>query len=200
VKAQCDRCREIVPLEFTVEGNGIRVRCPACAGDYVVTGVGPAGDPAPAATPVPRGLGVGGMTCPKCGQAQRPAAACRRCGLLVASWRPEDAAQGPAPGPAREAAALWTACEGAWHESPRHDAFIDHCRRAGLLALAAARYGQRAGPDGVAAARLAQIRTLAEQGLFALRSEPKRKSSRALIVLAVVFIVLFVALAGRLAP
>ena len=39
MKAQCERCKEIVALVFVVEGGGIRVTCPSCEGVYVVAAV-----------------------------------------------------------------------------------------------------------------------------------------------------------------
>jgi hypothetical protein len=191
VKAQCDRCKEIVPLSFSVEAAGIRVRCPACQAEYAVAAT--EGPPAAAAT-APAPAAPPEMTCPKCGEAQRKAAACRRCGLIIARWSGTSVAVGPAPGEAREAAALWTQVEASWDEGPRHEAFIEHCRRAGVLAFAAARYRQAAARPG-AAERLVQIRTVAEQSLAAVPRQTERPAAHGRVrtaVLAGVVVVLVV--------
>lgn len=36
MKAQCERCKEIVPLLFRTESAAIRVTCPACRQSYIV--------------------------------------------------------------------------------------------------------------------------------------------------------------------
>ena len=175
MKAQCERCKEIVPLEFTVEGSAIRVKCPSCSEVYVVAGTAAA----PAPTPPPPV--EGGMTCPKCGAVQKPADACRKCGLVIENWK-GGAEQVPAPG---AATALFTKCEEDWSDAARHEAFIDHCRRAGSLAYAASRYRQRGGADEW----LGRIRDLAEQTLMTQprTAPPKRTRSEMLGIILAVF-------------
>jgi hypothetical protein len=100
-------------------------------------------------------------TCPKCGH--RPPAtteACSRCGLVFARW---DAATGQAVTPLDEAGeALWTAVQGGWSESDRHDAFLKHCAQASLLPAAGRRYRERLDqqPSDPLAAQM-QVRILA---------------------------------------
>jgi hypothetical protein len=91
VKAQCDRCKEIVPLTFRAQSGGIEVTCPSCDATYFVAETAaPAPAPAPVAGPVAADIAPPAssdqMTCPKCGDVQKPAQACRRCGLIIARW------------------------------------------------------------------------------------------------------------------
>ncbi len=51
MKAQCERCKEIVPLAFTLGDGGIDVTCPACGQRYFVAGG--ARDDAPPPPPKP---------------------------------------------------------------------------------------------------------------------------------------------------
>lgn len=184
MKAQCERCKEIVPFEFALDGDGIRVHCPACDETYQVRPT-PTPAPVPVAVPDPDS-----MTCPKCAHAQKQADACRRCGLVIANWNPSAAPAAPAD--AAETAALWAACEEGWSDDARHDAFIEACRKLGVLAHAAARYRQAADRPG-AADKLARIRTLAEQSLaVAVRTEKKTTSRSKLplyvLLLAIILI------------
>jgi hypothetical protein len=146
VKGQCEKCGELAELEVEVEAGRVRVRCPACAARYLL---GEKPSPTPASPPA-------GEACPKCGAA-RSGEACPKCGLVYEKWDPENA--GAHAGDA-EASALWERCLEAWDDGPRHDSFIEHCRKSGVLAFAAARYRQKGDAD-----RLKQIRTLAEQTL-----------------------------------
>lgn len=197
MKAQCERCKEIVPLQFSVAATAIRVRCPACAAEYTVEATDTIeAVPVPAST-VPR-LSTPlvpvaeAMTCPKCGEVQRKSDACRRCGLIIARWNPDSAASDPELGDAREAAALWKLVDENWSDLARHEAFIEHCRRSGVLAFAAARYRQSAARPG-SAERLAQIRVVAEQSLAAVpRAAPaaKRSNLRTVLLAAVVAVLL----------
>jgi hypothetical protein len=161
VKAQCDRCREIVTLEFSVAAGGIDVICPACKQAYFVSAKTRAATPPPVA-------GGDGTICPKCSEMQPRAEACRKCGLVFAKWRgPEVLADTDDPSleGAREAAALFALCEEAWTDASRHDAFVAHCRRTEAFGFAAARYRAalaKAPDDEIAAGRLKQIRSLAE--------------------------------------
>lgn len=131
------------------------------------------------------------MTCPKCGDEQKDAEACRRCGLIIANWNP-DAAGEMSIGEAQEAAALWAACLEAWDEGKRHDLFIEHCRKAGVLAYAAGRYRQSGDREG-AAERLKQIRVLAEHTLAVMPRTPppaKRKVDSVWIGIVVILLLL----------
>ena len=179
MKVQCDRCKEIVRLEFALRGQGIAVHCPECGADYelAATGVGPAPAGAEAARPP-----AGGMRCAKCGEAQPRAESCRRCGLVQERWRgplhAADAAEVDLAD-ARAAAALWQACEDGWTDEGRHDAFLLYCQKMGGYAYAAARYRaarqERGEGDAVAAARLKQITSLVE---FSLMKPPKAAAAK----------------------
>jgi len=163
VKAQCDHCKEIVPLEFEVAASGIDVTCGACGARYQVPATA-ATAAAPPSVPLPSG----DMVCPKCQDAQPPAAACRRCGLVQEKWRrPSPLSPAGEGAPAtREGPALWEACVARWEDPAAHEAFLDFCRRTGEFAFAAARYRaalkERGGRDAVAEDRLRQVRSLAE--------------------------------------
>lgn len=212
MKAQCERCKEIVPLVFSTEAAGIRVTCPACAAEYFVAArtddlgaAPPATAPAPASVPpAPATAATAApdeMICPKCGEPQRRADACRRCGLSTdkfAAWdaaRADDAAL--ALGDVGSAAALFAACEVNWDDPVRHDAFIGHCQRADAWAYAAACYRKqtaRADRRAIALARLADIRGLAEKSLVVLPrldvAAPARNPMRTVALLAVVVVLL----------
>lgn len=195
MKAQCDRCKEIVPLEFAVESAAIRVRCPACAAEYTVEATvttAPRRREPPPSLSAPRVAVDGEMTCPKCGEVQRKAAACRRCGLIIARWKPDSVSAEPVLGDAREAAELWKQVEASWSDGALHEAFIDHCRKAGALAYAAARYRQSSSRPG-AADRLAQVRVVAEHSLAAVpRAAPVKRSNVRTVALAAVVAILLV--------
>jgi hypothetical protein len=241
VKAQCDRCKEIVALVFTVEATGIRVRCPSCAAEYSVAAeppaapapapepaaaapaapaaTEPAAEPAaaasasaaatepaakPAAAPSASAAAVKPapareMVCPKCGEPQKPAAACRRCGLIIARWNPARASAEapPALGDVGAAAALFAACEAAWGDRARHDAFLAHCEAGGAWAFAAAAYRrQTAVPErrAVAEERLQEIRVRAEKALAivarAAPDKPPANPMRSVVALAIVVLLL----------
>ena len=51
MKAQCERCKEIVPLSFVLADGGITVSCPACQASYFVPSSIPT--PTPTTTPKP---------------------------------------------------------------------------------------------------------------------------------------------------
>jgi hypothetical protein len=164
VKAQCERCKEIVALELAVEGEGIRARCPACKASYVVA---PAA-PKPPASPA-------GMVCPKCGEEQKVAEACRKCGLVIANWKGEELEGGELGERFAKAAT-----------DAEHEAFIEEARRRGMLAYAAARYRQKGDRQ-----RLEQIRRIAEQSLaVAPRREVKPARSRTVLLVVMIVVVL----------
>jgi hypothetical protein len=159
VKVQCELCREVVPLaDFVPSVAGIEIRCPACHGTFFVPAdAPPAAVPAPAAAP-----DATEMDCPKCGRRQPRAESCRYCGLLVARWDP---AAAPAAGGDEVALRLFAEVEAGWADRQRHEAFIEHCGRAGLLSFAARCYRerQRRDPDdAMARAQLARVVAVAE--------------------------------------
>jgi hypothetical protein len=185
VKAQCEKCKEIVALDFRVTDGGIEVTCGGCAERYFVAQreveAAPTADAPPADA-----SGDGLKRCPKCAEPSGERDSCRRCGLVFARWNPEAAAL---PDVA-ESAELWARVEAAWDRDEAHDAFIEHCRKAGALAVAASRYRSRG-----AEARLAQIRSLAEQTLAATpKSQPPPPSRRAQWLVAGVLAVVLGAL------
>jgi hypothetical protein len=157
VKVQCELCREIVPLvDFRPSAAGIDIGCPACGQRYFVPAPSSAGAVAPLTLvhgdgePVPAlGRPAAGprdadaFACPKCGRTQPRAAACRYCGLVYDNWEP-----GPTEAGGDETArALYAQAEGAWQDPAGHDAFVEHCAAAGLLAFAARCYRARLATD-----------------------------------------------------
>lgn len=155
MKTRCASCGAEVELVFAPVPGGIQVTCPLCTNvSFVAAGV----PDVPQAPPRP---GAGEKDCPKCGEIQPEAAACRRCGLVFVRWK---GGAGLAQADA-EAARLWTACEQAWDDPARHDAFIQLCQRTAQLPLAAGRYraaGQaRGASDPVTRRALERIEKLA---------------------------------------
>jgi hypothetical protein len=177
MKAQCQKCREIVPLEFVVDGAGILVTCPACAERYHDAAGSAAPPPARAAT-----------ECPKCGLSQPAIPACRRCGLASDRWAAWSRDATP------EEDGTWVGVEAAWGDPRAHDAYLIEVQRRGAFGEAAARYRAR-GDDPVAQTRLRQVRTLAELALsrrIAAPAEPAVRSPARMIALLVAFVVLLV--------
>lgn len=168
MKLQCDLCREIVVADFAVAGGAIEVHCPACARTFTVAATrGGAEPPAPPPRTTP-----GPMTCPKCGDAQPEAAACRTCGLLAermpAFARDRDAGVAP------EVLAAWRAVEGAWADPAAHERFLAAASTALAFPWAAQRYREvvRARPDdAIAAEHLARVARMAEATLLATAAE-----------------------------
>jgi DNA-directed RNA polymerase subunit M/transcription elongation factor TFIIS len=215
VKAQCDRCKEIVALQFKTEAGGIRVTCPSCEAEYSVAAtVTATATVTVTATATPTAT-VTPTACPKCGEPQTPGPACRRCGLAVAKW-PDwndlaDAGDSSIVlGDVRAAAALFENCVAAWDDVAKHDAFLAHCERAGAWAYAAACYRrQTANPERrtLALTRLSDIRTRAEKALTIAPREaeakPAKNPTRTLIILVVVVVLLVAGIfviTGRMAP
>jgi hypothetical protein len=101
----------------------------------------------------------------------------------------------PAAASDAEVARLWAACEAAWDDPSRHDAFIAFCQRHMLLPLAAGRYrgaGQARGASDPAVTRaLARIEKLAlttlelsaQRERHEERRSPYRKSLVVLVAL-----------------
>src|SRR5262249_26638526 len=144
MKAQCDKCKEIVALVFKTEPGGIRVTCPSCDAQYSVAAAETDADAdadADTATDTATATATDTVTatapdaaCPKCGEPQKAAAACRRCGLAVAKWPtwndPDAGDSSIVLGDVRAAAALFDLCLASWDDAARHDAFLAHCERA----------------------------------------------------------------------
>lgn len=169
MKVQCDLCREIVVAELAIRGDRIEVHCPSCDGRFDVATAGKAPSLAPVkfAPPAPEAIDGDSMTCPKCGLVQRPADACRACGLRadkMASFTATDVAAAP------EVGAAWLACERAWSEPAAHEEVARVAAAFGAYAWLARRYRDRLRgypDDAVAAARLAAVTRMAEAALRA---------------------------------
>ncbi|MBI5478595.1 MAG: hypothetical protein HY906_07070 [Deltaproteobacteria bacterium] len=228
MKVQCELCREIVPLaDFTPSAEGLEIRCPACHGTYFVPAprkseVG--GTVAPS-SPVAGGGGAGKggaraegggggdaggagladgalhedeVQCPKCGRGQPPGGACRHCGLVFALWDPASAA---ATAGDDEARGLFAEAESAWDDPARHDAFIQHCGRAGQLPYAARCYRDRLArdpDDAVARAQQAKVVTVAELSYLTRPRELADAPMPCRGVLVGAVLVLFLVLLGLL--
>jgi hypothetical protein len=184
VKLQCDLCREIVVADLAVGAAtaSVEVHCPACGGTFTVAATrsaeGRAADPAGPLRPAP-GPGEPSMTCPKCGDVQAPADACRTCGLRADRM---DGFAGPAADAPPEVAAAWAACEAAWADADRHDRLRDAVIAAGCYAWAARRYRdalRRDPGDPIATARLARVTRMTEATLRAAASPPHRAAAAA---------------------
>jgi len=203
VKAQCERCKEIVQLAFSIEGGAtIRVRCPSCAAEYrVEASVEGAAAPPPLAPARTSGssAAVPEFTCPKCGEPQKRSAACPRCGLIFSKWNPVAAASAPG-GDVGAAAALFAACEADWDDPARHDAFLAHCTEAGAWAYAATAYRrQTTVPErrAIAVERLDKVRERAEKALaIAPRMQREKSTKNPLKSAAVLAVVVALFIAG----
>ncbi len=161
MKLQCELCREIVAADFRIEGDGIEVRCPACQKSFTVAATREA-----AAAEPPRPSGD--LTCPKCGDTQPPAPACRTCGLLaerMASFERDRDASVPAT-----VTEAWQAVESSWDDGAAHDRFLDEVTGALAYAWGAQRYraALRLHPgDARATEALARLTRMAEATLLA---------------------------------
>jgi ribosomal protein S27E len=189
VKTRCASCDAEVELVFAPAPGGIQVTCPACRTTSFVPASAPGADAAASAPPAREGE----TTCPKCGEIQPVAAACRRCGLVFARWTGGAAAAEDDA----EATRLWAACEAGWDDPSQHDAFIAFCHRRGDLPLAAGRYraaGQaRGAKDSQVTRALARIEKLALTTLELSaprerRAEKNAPYRNALLVLAALLV------------
>ncbi len=166
MKAECERCKQIVELSFAPTAGGIDVACSSCGARYFVAAEAEklsAAPRGPAAKPT-----AGEQECPKCSLVQPRAEACRRCGLVFVRWKgaeaePAAVAAVPSDG---SAAALWAAVEGGWNDDVRHDAFLAFCQRTDQFSYAAGRYraaqtSRGAAAEPAAARALARIEKLA---------------------------------------
>lgn len=196
MKLQCELCREIVAADFAVAGDAIEVRCPACSKSFRVsaTRAGDVLDLKKARRAI--SADEQAMTCPKCGDEQPSAAACRICGLLatrMADFERDRDVQVPA-----EVTAAWTALDATWTDVAAHDRFIKIVASAMAYPWAAKRYRDalRIRPDDpVAAEQLARLARMAEATLFATasRKAPKKpKAYRGAIALLAIMLLLIV--------
>ncbi|HTJ44899.1 MAG TPA: hypothetical protein VL463_22485 [Kofleriaceae bacterium] len=202
MKVQCDLCKEIVVAGLSIRGDEIAVHCPACDGTFTV---GTSAAPAQQKDVAPPKIEDGPtMTCPKCGVVQRPADACRSCGLL-ASRMPDFVATEDLP--AAEVAAGWAACEAAWNDNAAHEALARLASAHNAYAYVARRYRERVkknADDSIAAGRLAAITRMTEASLRAgatarndraplVPGAPPRKPYRASLTVLVMLVVLVAA-------
>lgn len=200
MKLQCDLCREIVVADFAVVGSGIEVRCPSCEKSFTVTPTRVAGQTisfaAPAAASAkPRGE----MRCPKCGDEQPKAPACRSCGLLADRMgdfaRDRDVEVPP------EVAAAWRAVEASWPDDTLHDRFIEAVAIQVAYPYAAGRYREalRLRPDDRRAAEnLARVARMAEATLLASATRKPGATAKpyrtTLVMMAIVILLMVVGL------
>jgi hypothetical protein len=211
VKLQCDLCREIVVADFAVDGGAIQVHCPACGKTFEVKATrGEGAAPTTPAPPAPvdkAARPAGPMVCPKCGDAQPDAAACRTCGLLAAKM--SDFARAAAPVPP-ELEAAWSRAQDTWRDAASHDTVHAVATATSGFAWAAQRYRDRlrADPtDTIAAEQLARLARSAELTLFATATKKPDKQQKpfraALAVLAILAVLVVIGVgyaifAGRL--
>jgi hypothetical protein len=138
------------------------------------------------------------MTCPKCGEAQPTAAACRRCGLLAERMadfsRDQDAA-------APELAVAWQALESSWDDPAAHERFVELISTLTAWPWAARRYRdvlrERPG-DPRATEQLARIAKMTEAMLRASATvHPQQTTTyrRTLGMLMVLLVLLVIGIA-----
>jgi hypothetical protein len=134
------------------------------------------------------------VRCPKCGDDQPEAAACRGCGLRADRFAAFAAENEEGAG---ELDALWDACVARWDDEGAHQRFLEEASARLLFVQAARRYRQvlRDRPDDpVATARLARITRMAEAAL--LTAPPRRADDegnepyKRVIVLLMILVVL----------
>jgi hypothetical protein len=107
------------------------------------------------------------MTCPKCGTVQRPADACRQCGLRADKMKGFSAAD-EAASPALTAA--WAKCLATWSDPDAHEELAKVAAAHGAYAWVARRYRDRLREqpqNATAAQRLAAITRITEASLRA---------------------------------
>jgi len=169
MKLQCDLCKEIVVADFAIGDGAIEVTCPACHRSFTVAARGRAATP-PATAAAPA-RPAGPMVCPKCGDAQPDATACRSCGLLaskMAEFARRDASVSP------EVEAAWADLVAHWSEPAAHDRFHAAAVAGTAFAWAAQRYRDRVRADGsdpIAAEQLARLARTTEITLLATASK-----------------------------
>jgi ribosomal protein L32 len=178
VKVQCDLCKDIVVADFAVVNDGvIELACPSCRGKFAVNATRSrrvtgqqvvSGEGQRARRASMPGHHEPAMTCPKCGERQRPAAACRSCGL--AAERMADFARDEAAEVSPAVAAAWQRVLGAWTDAAGHEALAQLIAAENAYAWGARRYREvlRArGEDAVAADQIARLARMAEATLMA---------------------------------
>ncbi len=170
MKLQCELCKEIVPAEFSIAGNGIDVTCPACRGTFRVTARAEAPMVELARARVAKhrpAPGEPSMTCPKCDDEQPPRPACRSCGLLadrMADFVRDRDAKVPA-----EVTAAWDAVGTSWEDEAAHDRFVRAVSTALAYPWAAQRYRDALrlrSDDPIATEQLARLGRMAEATLL----------------------------------
>jgi hypothetical protein len=95
--------------------------------------------------------------------------ACPRCGLVFSRWTPGPDAPEAAPHLDEEAEALWAAAVASWTDVDRHEVFLKHCSRAGLLGPAGRRYRERVDQqpmDPIAAQMQSRVLAMATAGFI----------------------------------
>jgi hypothetical protein len=161
------------------------VTCPHCAKTFALD------EPVPSARRAP----AGDVTCPKCGDQQPEAAACRSCGLLVE--RMADFASRRDQSVPVEVSSAWDAVEASWDDDAAHEKLMQEVAAATAYPWAAQRYreAQRARPgDRRAAAMLARLVRMTEATLRAgATARPKKSDTpyRRVTTLLAVLLALF---------
>jgi len=207
MKVQCDLCNELVAADFAVVGDAaIDVTCSACHGRFTVTAT--RGHRIAVVAPAhAAGGGEAAMTCPKCGTAQRAAAACRACGL--SSHRMSDYAAAQDADIAPTLLAAWRELQDHWDDRVAHEAFVRELAATQSYVWGARRYREtmRVRPrDPTAAAQIARLARMAEATLVVsatvrhdAQRAPYRGVGAVLLVLVVVLAagLLYVAIAKK---
>jgi len=146
VKIECELCHVTAEVgEMVPRPGGMDVRCAVCTMWFFVPASGGAAAAPPPAEPAGKASGpyrtvASGAGCPKCGRARADGPACPRCGLVYENWKDGMETAGALDERAEE---LWQDVERGWLDQTRHDAFVQYCSRAGLLAGAGRRYRER---------------------------------------------------------
>jgi hypothetical protein len=164
------------------------VRCPHCEKTFAIA------DPVGTLPRVP-----GDMTCPKCGDAQPRAVACRRCGLLserMAEFARDRVLEAP-----EAVRAAWDALDARWGEATAHEAFVQLVATSTAYAWAAQQYrdAQRARPDDPRPAeQLTRLARMAEATLRATATpkvaSTERPYKNAMMVLGLLVFLLVIGL------
>jgi ribosomal protein S27AE len=183
MKIQCPRCKEIVEMErFATSDEGLRFSCGACGERVFVENrrslppEAPSALPSPASGPPPIPGKPGQTVCPKCGHAQDDPVACHRCGLMFSRFDPS--LLPPDPPAAVEA---WERVLRQPEDDAAHGAFLDACRAAGRLDVAARQYriwSREPGREESARRMLERVAELGRASLAApLATGPREPSS-----------------------
>ena len=138
------------------------------------------------------------MTCPKCGDAQPPATACRRCGLAADHMNAYAASSVEIP---PVILAMWAKVEASWTDTAVHDAFINAASAANLFTYAARQYraaGAARPGDDVAPGHLTRLARMAEAAMRATASPPPRDAKRLRVIVLVIVAAFLLAMVGLL--